>query len=590
MRAEKQQEQQSSSDFLSLCTVDMTAKTYDSVIGREKEVDKLIEILCRKNKSNPLLLGEPGVGKTAVVYDLVNRIKSGLVPSLEGRKIRSLDLALLSDNLKSIKFILDDISKSGDILFIDEIHNIVGAGKASGSLDVANIMKPLLSGSDFACIGATTLEEYKLYFEKDSALERRFSKVLIEEPTVEEAITILGGVKNSYEKHHDVKIDQSAIECAVTYSVRYLTDRQLPDKAFDLLDEACSQRSLDNKTVQNIHRLIEKYKAEADWEKVGELTHSILPNLKSCESDLVTDKEIMSVVSDKTGIPVAKMNLSDRERLLHIEDHLKKRVVGQDQVLKVLADSIRTTRVGLNQDTTSMLFLGSTGVGKTEVAKALAEFLFDSEDSMIRLDMSEYKESHSVSKLIGSPAGYVGYEEGGQLTEAVKRKPYSVILLDEVEKAHVEVWDVFLQVLDEGRLTDNKGRTVDFKNTIIIMTSNLKKDKLNDFFRAEFLNRISSIVTFNSLNKETLQTIVEKQLDILSDKLKSKHNIELCIKENLFSFLVEKSFGSKEFGARPIKRYIKDNLESMISKKILEDESLEGGSLILSLTDIDGAV
>jgi len=587
MKTVRQSQENTSGEFLSLATIDMTAKSYDPVIGRDKEVDKIIEILCRKNKANPLLIGDPGVGKTAVVYELVNRIKAGSVTSLGNRKIRSLDLSLLGDNLKAIKFVLEDIVKSGDILFIDEIHNIVGAGKTGGSLDVANIMKPLLSEGEFACIGATTLEEYKLYFEKDSALERRFSKVLIEEPTTEDSIKILNGVKDKYEAHHSVSIECDAIESAVNYSVRYLTERQLPDKAFDVLDEACSKKSLACNKLKETISLLEKYETDCNWEKVSELKYSVIPMLESQEA-VVTTKEILEVISNKTGIPVDKMNSSEKEKLLNIEDNLRDRVIGQDQVLEVVADSIRTTRVGLNKDASSLLFLGTTGVGKTEVAKALAEFLFDSDKALTRLDMSEYKEAHSVSKLIGPPAGYVGYEEGGQLTEAVKRKPYSVILLDEVEKAHPEVWDIFLQVLDEGRLTDNKGRTVDFKNTIIIMTSNLKKEELKDFFKVEFLNRISSIVTFNSLNRDSLELIVEKQLEELSDRLKESNNIELAIKDNLYNFIIENAYENRNLGARPIKRFIKNNLETFISKRILE-EDLKGSAIILDLKDIERA-
>ena len=589
MKTVKQQEPSISGEFLSLCTIDMTAKSYDPVIGRDKEVDELIEILCRKNKANPILVGEPGVGKTAVVQALVNRIQEGNVPlKIGNRKIRSLDLSVLSKEIGAIKYTLDDIAQAGDILFIDEIHNIVGAGKQNGSLDVANIMKPLLTDGNLICIGATTLEEYKLYFEKDSALERRFNKVLIEEPTESDALTILEGLKNKYEMHHDVLIDRSAIEASVTYSVKYITDRQLPDKAFDVLDQACSKKSLANGKLNLVLSEIERNTTEANWEKVSELKYSILPQIKE-ESKIVTKEDILEVVSNKTGIPVTRMNRSEREKLLNLEKHLQDRVIGQEKALQVLADSIRTTRVGLNSDTTSILFLGTTGVGKTEAAKALADLLFDSEDALVRLDMSEYKEAHSVSKLIGPPAGYVGYEEGGQLTEAVKRKPYSVILLDEVEKAHPEVWDMFLQVFDDGRLTDNKGRTINFKNTIIIMTSNLKENNLKEFFRSEFLNRLSSIVTFNSLSRDTLELIATKQLDDLSDKLKEVNDIELCIKDDLFNFLVDKAYESREFGARPIKRFIKDNLENLISKKILENDSLKGSAIILGLTEIERA-
>ena len=585
----QQQEQPRSSEFLSLCTIDMTAKSYDPVIGRDKEVDNLIEVICRKKKANPLLVGESGVGKTAVVQELARRIQQGNVPAKIGNKrIRSLDLSALSKEAGAIKYTLDEIALAGDILFIDEIHNIVGAGRQSGSLDVANIMKPLLTDGDLICIGATTLEEYKLYFEKDSALERRFNKVLIEEPSESDTLSILEVLKHKYEEHHEVTIDRTALEASVTYSVKYLTERQLPDKAFDVLDEACSKKSFASSKYKNTVDQIALFVERGELEKASELKYSVLPKLKE-QTDTVTGSDILEVISGKTGIPVAKMNQSDREKLLNLEKHLQERVIGQDDALKVLADSIRTTRVGLNSDTTSILFLGTTGVGKTEAAKSLAELLFDSEDALVRLDMSEYKEAHSVSKLIGPPAGYVGYEEGGQLTEAVKRKPYSVILLDEVEKAHPEVWDIFLQVFDDGRLTDNKGKTVNFKNTLVILTSNKSKENLEDYFKKEFLNRLSSIVTFNSLSKDSLREITVKQLDELSDKLRSTHGINLAIKEDLFNFLVESAYENRELGARPIKRFIRDNLENLISKKILEDESLKDSGLILGLTEIERA-
>ena len=590
MKASRQQIATPSEDsYLSLCTIDMTARKYEPVIGRGKEVENIIEILSRKNKANPILIGEPGVGKTAVIQELVSYIQQGNVPlRLRNKKVRSLDLSVLSKHLGAIKHTLNEIAKAGDILFIDEIHNIVGAGKTNGSLDVANIMKPLLTDGSLMCIGATTLEEYKLYFEKDSALERRFSKVLIEEPSELDALAILEGLCGKYEEHHGVLIEKKALEEAVKLSARYITDRRLPDKAFDIIDEACSKKSLAKNKKQDTLTQIERYESECNWEKASQLKYGVLPSLGD-QSNLVQVSDILEVISSKTGIPVNSLTQSEKEKLLSLEKHLQERVMGQDQALKVLADSIRNTRVGLNSDTTSILFLGTTGVGKTEAAKALAELLFNNENALIRLDMSEYKEAHSVAKLIGCPAGYVGYEEGGQLTEAVKRKPYSVILLDEVEKAHPEVWDMFLQVFDDGRLTDNKGRTIDFKNTIIIMTSNLKESELENFFRKEFLNRLSSIVTFNSLSKDTLRQITTKQLGELSDKLSKANGIELAIKEDLFNFLVDKADESKEFGARPIKRFIKDNLETFISKKILENDSLVGSALIIGLTDIEKA-
>jgi len=571
--------------FISLCTVDMTAKTFDEVIGRTEEVDNIIEILCRKKKGNPILVGEPGVGKTAVVQELVNRIQAGNVPAkIANKRIRSLDLSVLSKQIGAIKFTLEEIAKAGDILFIDEIHNIVGAGRNQGSLDVANIMKPLLTDGDLICIGATTLEEYKLYIEKDSALERRFSKVLIKEPSEIDTIAILETLKKKYEEHHDVLIDEMALRTLVTATIRYLPDRCLPDKAFDVLDEACSKKSLAVNKKREAFQQLEEAEASSDWAKVSEIKYGVLPELEEL-SVYVLSQDIMEVISKKTGIPVSKLNQSEREKLLQIENHLGKRVKGQDEVLKVLADSIRTTRVGLNKDTTSMLFLGTTGVGKTETAKALAELLFDSEDALVRLDMSEFKEKEAVSKLIGPPPGYVGYEEGGQLTEAVRRRPYSVILLDEVEKANPEIWDTFLQVFDDGRLTDNKGRTIDFKNTIIIMTSNLEEDKLRDFFKVEFLNRISATVKFNPLTEDILYMITVKYLDELSDTLRFGHNIELALSQDIVDKIMEFACESKELGARPIKRFVKKNLMNIISKKMLE-ENLEGRAIILKLSDI----
>ena len=579
---------------IALYTVNLAEKvsTLDPVIGRDKEINKIVEILSRKNKNNPILLGEPGVGKTAVVEGLVQKINEGDIPlNLRGKEVISLDLgSLLSGTAfrgefeKRLKKLLNEIDKEKYILFIDEIHTLVGAGKTEGSLDAVNLMKPMLARGELRCIGATTLDEYKQSFEKDGALERRFQKILVEEPSEEDTLNILKGLKSRYETHHQIKISDEALESSVKLSKRYLTDRYLPDKAFDLLDEACSKVSIQANKIKSVYAQMEKYQQENNWEKLAELKHGILPGLEKEDSEgLVKVSNLQEVISDKTKIPLTNIQESERDKLLKIEDFLRERVIGQDHALKKLAETIRIARVDLGnpeRPNGSFLFLGTTGVGKTETAKTLAEFLFNSEESIIRLDMSEYMEKHSVSKLIGAPAGYIGYEEGGQLTESVKHKPYSVILFDEIEKAHPDVLNLLLQMLDDGRLTDSKGRTVSFSNTIIIMTSNLKKEDLKKSLRPEFINRIDEIITFSKLSKEDIEKITRFHLEKLKIKVKENHNINLIIKEDLISFIVESSFDN-EFGARPLRRVIQKTIQVPLSEKILKGDYEENATIIL---------
>jgi ATP-dependent Clp protease ATP-binding subunit ClpC len=551
--------------------LDMSSESYPSVIGRDNEIQRMIEILCRKNKANPILVGEAGVGKTALVHGLVNLIKEGNVPyNLINKKVYSLDLSLLAKDITAVKYVIDQVTSSGDILFIDEIHNIVGAGKSFGSLDVANIMKPLLTSGNLMCIGATTPEEYMKYFEKDSALERRFSKVSVDEPDFDSCLKILKSSVSSFEKHHSVRVEEKALEACIKLSQRYITDKQLPDKAFDVLDEACSKKSLEISKYKNIEKEIERYESEFNWEKVSELKYSNTQNLKE-DYDLVTSDDVAKIISLKTSIPTNKLNGSDKEKLLNLESYLKEKVIGQDEVLTCLSNQIKTTRTGLRDSVTSFLFLGSTGVGKTETAKAISEALFDNDTSLIRFDMSEFQEKHSISKLIGAPAGYVGYEEGGRLTEAVKQKPYSVVLFDEVEKAHPSIYDTLLQVLDEGILTDSLGRTVNFKNTIIIMTSNLKREDLNGFFRVEFLNRINEITVFNNLTKENVEKITLQKLVSLSNKIKKDNEILVDFSKSLLAKIVELAY-KPECGAREINRVIHRLIQVPLSEKILKGE------------------
>ena len=562
------------SSVLETCLVDLGSKSLDRVVGRDDEIDRLVEVLSRKDKNNPIIVGEAGVGKTSLVYGLVNRIKEGNVPKrLQGKKVVMLDVAVLASNLPYIKSIFNEVTESGGILFIDEIHNIVGAGRNFGSLDVSNIMKPLLTNGDLTCIGATTYDEYTKYFESDSALDRRFQKVEVLEPSIENTIDMIKQIKGKYETYHGIKISDEAIKSAVTLSKRYIADKQLPDKALNLIDEASSRLSINNGKLPILQKEFEEATANGDYERASEIKYGLIPghHIKGIlESD-----EITSLISDRTGIPVARLTQSESARLLHIEDFLKERIIGQDTALEAIANSIRTTRAGIKTKNSSFLFLGPSGCGKTETAKALADFLFDDEEAIIRLDMSEYKEKHMVSRLIGTSAGYVGYEDGGVLTQAVRRKPYSILLLDEVEKAHEDVFDLFLQVLDDNRLTDGKGRVVDFKNVIIIMTSNLKEDQLKTFFKPEFLNRIDETIIYSQLSKESIIKIADMELKKLADSVRASHGIEVVVDSDLREALIDKVY-SPEYGARPLKRTIDKLISVPLSKMIIGGDVKRG--------------
>ena len=655
----------------------------DPVIGRDVEIRRAIEILSRRTKNNPVLIGQPGVGKTAVVEGLAQRIVNGDVPDgLRGKTIFSLDMGSLIAGAKyrgefeeRLKAVLNEIDKSDGniILFIDEIHNIVGAGRTEGSMDAGNLLKPKLARGELHCIGATTLDEYRKYIETDAALERRFQKVMVDEPTVEDTISILRGLKEKFEIHHGVRITDNALIACATLSNRYISDRYLPDKAIDLMDEAAARirteidsmpsdldqisrkimqleieqqalskeddkaskvrleaiseelanlksendeltakwsnekkniQELKNKKLEleEIRHQIETAEREYDLEKLAKLRYGDLPRLEkeieglkekteqSSENRLlreeVGEEEIQSVISEWTGIPISKLAESEREKLLHLGDILHKRVIGQDAGVKVVSEAILRARAGLkneNRPVGSFIFLGPTGVGKTELAKALSETLFDTEKNLIRIDMSEYMEKHTVSRLVGSPPGYVGYDEGGQLTEAVRRKPYSVILFDEIEKAHPDVFNILLQLLDDGRLTDNQGRTVDFKNTIIIMTSNLQESQLKSFFRPEFLNRIDDIIVFQSLNLEEIEKIVDLTVESLVKRLKDR-GIELEMSPEARSYIAKESY-DEEFGARPVKRYIQRNLENQIAEMIIGSKVVDGQTIEVDVSD-----
>jgi len=654
----------------------------DPVIGRDDEIRRVIEILSRKTKNNPVLIGEPGVGKTAIVEGLAWRIFNNDVPlGLKNKDLIELDMGSLIAGAKyrgefeeRLKAVLKEIENADGkiILFIDEIHNLVGAGKTEGAMDAANLLKPMLARGELRCIGATTFNEYRQYIEKDSALERRFQKVSVDEPSVEDTISILRGLKDRFEAHHGVKIKDDAIIAAATLSNRYISDRFLPDKAIDLIDEACAStrvemdskpveldelsrkidtleiekvslkketedekakkrlEELDNELqslkekksvldarwlkekddlskIKDLKEKLERTKLEmseaqnsADYEKASKLQYETIPNLEkqlnelSSEeegrmlSEVVDEESIAKVVGKWTHIDVSKLMSSEREKLLHLKDKLSMRVVGQDEALDLVTDAILRSKAQVsdtNRPIGSFLFLGPTGVGKTEVAKALAEQLFDDESKIVRIDMSEYMEKFSVSRLIGAPPGYVGYEEGGQLTEAVRRKPYSIVLLDEIEKAHPDVFNILLQILDDGRITDSKGVTVDFKNTIIIMTSNLgseyafeaDKDKkkkeyeniVKATFKPEFINRIDEIVIFNPLDEVVISKVADKFLNILKNRL-LENDIELNISDAAKKKIVEMGF-DETYGARPMKRYIQRNIESAVAKHLLEN-------------------
>ena len=650
----------------------------DPVIGRDEEIRSITRILTRRTKNNPVLIGEPGVGKTAIVEGLALRIVKGDVPSsLKNKTIWELDLASLISGAKyrgefeeRLEKVLKKVKESNGeiIMFIDEVHMIVGTGRTDGAMDTSNILKPMLARGDIHLIGATTLKEYREYIEKDGALERRFQKVLVKEPTVEDTITILRGIKDKYEIHHGVEIKDSAIIAAATMSNRYITDRYLPDKAIDLIDEAAStikvqmdsvpieldnlhheimkleiekealkkekdeislnrKKEIENKLItlkekeeklesswneeKNISKEINDKKEEInkkkfeleqaesnyDLEKAAILKHGTIPTLeKELEnlnkknsnkilSNVVTPDDIAKVISKWTNIEVSKLQESDRERLLKLKERLEKRVIGQDEAITLVADAIIKSRSGIKdpkRPIASFMFLGPTGVGKTEVARSLAYELFDDETHMIRIDMSEYMEKFSVSRLIGSPPGYVGYEEGGQLTEAVRRNPYSIVLFDEVEKAHPEVLNLLLQILDDGRCTDSNGRTVDFKNTIIIMTSNLGSneilsnnsdkvmDEIRNVFKPEFINRIDEIIVFNTLSKENIYKILNKIITEIEERLKNI-NVKLYLSEKAKEELVERGYDIT-FGARPLKRTVSREIETLLSHAILEEK------------------
>ncbi len=604
---------------------------FDNIIGREKEIERIIQILSRRTKNNPCLIGEPGVGKTAIVEGLAEKVVLGEVPeSLKNKRIVSVDISGMvagakyrGDFEERIKKALNEVKKVEDvILFIDEIHTIVGAGAAEGAIDAANILKPLLARGEIQLIGATTIEEYRKYIEKDSALERRFSPVDVGEPTEKETIEIIKGIRDKYEAHHNVKITDEAVNSAVTLSVRYITDRFLPDKAIDLIDEAASQVRMkiftepdEIKTLEEKLEIISKEKEEAiynqEFEKAAKLRDNEQQTREKLEEEItkwrkaknkditeIGEENIAEIISKWTGIPAQRLTEDENQKLQHLEDKLHERVIGQNEAVEAVAKAIRRGRVGLKDPKRpigSFLFLGPTGVGKTELSKALSEILFDNENSMIRLDMSEYMEAHSVSKLIGSPPGYIGYDGGGQLTEKIRRKPYSVVLFDEIEKAHTDVMNILLQILEDGHLTDSQGREVDFKNTVIIMTSNLgarhitdkkslgfvntendkeyeelKKEVIKELkheLRPEFINRIDEIIVFHKLNKQDIENIAQIMLKQVEARLqKQKYIVE--IDDEVVKTIIEQGFDSN-FGARPLRRTIQNLVEDRISEEIL---------------------
>ena len=623
----------------------------DPVVGRNAEVERVMQILCRRMKNNPCLVGEPGVGKTAVVEGLAQMIASGTVPEiLADKRILSLDLSGMVAGSKyrgefeeRIKRVIAEVRAAGNvILFVDELHTLIGAGGAEGAMDASNILKPALSRGEVQMIGATTRTEYRKYIEKDAALERRFQPVYVEEPTREETIAILQGLRSKYEEHHGVTISDDALEAATDYAIRYINDRFLPDKAIDLIDEAASRKKLGifagNKTARkaeemrhNLEDALEAALSEGDIEtaqalkkdldktdkKIEKTKHNMRE--KEQEQMLVSEEDVADVVSVWTKIPVSKITQTESQRLLKLEEILHKRVVGQNEAVETVAKAIRRGRVGLKDPKRpigSFLFLGPTGVGKTELSKALAEAMFGNENAIIRVDMSEYMEKHSVSKMIGSPPGYVGFEEGGQLSEQVRKNPYSVILFDEIEKAHPDVFNVLLQVLDDGRITDSQGRTVDFKNTIIIMTSNAGAQRIVDpkklgfsnvenaesehkdmknnvmeevkrLFKPEFLNRIDDIIVFRALSKEDVKGIAALMLKELKNRLAKQMDITLTYGDTVKNFIFEKGY-DKKYGARPLKRAIQNNIEDSLAEEILSGKIQASDKV--SMTVVDGKV
>jgi ATP-dependent Clp protease ATP-binding subunit ClpC len=575
MQPLKQNHYHTSEDISSSCLFDMTQKTYPKIIGRDSEIERTVEVLSRKNKGNPILVGDAGVGKTSIVEGLINLVQSNDVPdSLRNRRIFSMDLSLLGGSITQMREALNVVMSEDAILFIDEIHNVVGAGKTQGSLDLANVLKPYLTNGMLTCIGATTHEEYQKYFQNDVALERRFSKIEIKEPSVEDCITMIESCKKSYEKFHGVSISFEAIESAVKLAKRYCSNKKLPDSALDIIDESCAKLSLKNKKD---FRDVLNY-MELKYPSIHKANQVI--KTSGIPLETLTKEDILKVISSRTGIPTDNLNKNDKSKLLNLEKTLGQKIKGQDHVLQKLANQVRAVRSGVKIGNCSFLFLGSSGVGKTETAKALNEALFDTDD-ILRFDMSEYQQKHDVSKLIGAPAGYVGYENGGILTESVKKKPYGIILLDEIEKAHRDVFDIMLQVLDEGMLTDNKGVKVDFKNTIIIMTSNLREQDLKSFFRPELINRISDVITFNQLTRETVENITHYKLDRLISRLKEDNKISLEISTSLIKKVIDNA-NFESYGARDIDRAIHRIIEVPLSKILLSQELPEGQEVILN--------
>lgn len=620
----------------------------DPVIGRDKEIQRVIQILSRRTKNNPVLIGEPGVGKTAIAEGLAQQIVAGKVPeTLAGKRVVTLDMSSLVAGSKyrgefeeRLRKVIEEIRNAGNvILFIDELHTLVGAGAAEGAIDAANILKPALARGEMQTIGATTLDEYRKHIEKDAALERRFQPIVVGAPSVEETIDILKGLRDRYEAHHRVKISDETIEAAAKLSERYITDRFLPDKAIDLIDEAASRVRLDMHTapeeIKALEARYEKVKQEKEaavnaqeFETAAKLRDEEQKLRKELEEakkewdnerekadSVVTAEDIAKIVSSWTGVPVAKIEETETARLLKLEEILHKRVIGQDEAVRAVARAVRRARAGLkdpDRPIGSFIFLGPTGVGKTELSKALAEALFDSEDAMVRLDMSEYMEKHTVSRLIGAPPGYVGYEEAGQLTEAIRRKPYSVVLLDEIEKAHPDVFNILLQVLEDGRLTDSQGRTVDFRNTVIIMTSNvgaqrlqgpakvgfgsadseadnyerMKENVMNELkrtFRPEFLNRVDELIVFHGLNREHIGKIVTLMVDELNNRLKEQ-NLVVKVTEAAEELLLAEGF-DENYGARPLRRAIQRLLEDPLSDGLLEGRFQEGDTIVADARD-----